>query len=65
MGRWKITPFTEGTVHFPYSHCLHSQPYILEVPNMDYATFIKLTQNGTYSPVGFNQPTHLNVSNHT
>ena len=37
---------------------------ISELPDMDYVTFMKLARNGTFSLVGFNLTTQLNVCNH-
>ena len=37
---------------------------ISKLPDMDYVTTIKFTQNGTFSLAGINQTTHLNVCNH-
>ena len=52
-------PFTGDTVHFLYSHCLRSW-----LPDIDYVSFTKLTQNGKFSLVGLSQTMHLNVCNH-
>ena len=37
---------------------------ISELPDMDYVTYMKLARNGTFSLVGFNLTTQLNVCNH-
>ena len=48
------------------SHLLSlSMPLIIsELPDTDCVAFMKLTHNGTFSLVGFNQTTDLNVCNH-
>ena len=51
MQHWKIAPFTGGT-SFPvlsFSKLLTTS----EQPDMDYVTFMKLAQNGSFSHVGF------------
>ena len=63
IGCSKIIPFTGGTILFPVL-LLSLLLTISEIPDMYYVTFMKLTQNGTFSLVGFNLNTHVNVCNH-